>query len=106
MPLEISRWQHIADQVNAERPIGVPPMRVIPSPLIMVAVLDAISAGKLPRLERIKGLFRDTIHPNVLGAHLISLAHLVLMYGVDPWILTSSLGGLDVPDPATADWMK
>lgn len=106
MPLEMSRWQDIADQVNAERPTGSPPMRVIPGPLIMVAVLDAIAAGKAPGLERIEDLFRDMIHPNDQGAYLISLAHLAVIYGVDPRTLTSGLGGFDVPDPATADWMK
>ncbi|MBM3605791.1 MAG: hypothetical protein FJX25_13905 [Alphaproteobacteria bacterium] len=106
LPLEMERWQAIADQVNAERPAGSPPMRVIPGPLIMAAVHDAIAAGQAPGLEGIEDLFGDTIHPNAWGAYLISLAHLAVIYGFDPRDLAVELAGLEVPAPETADWMK
>lgn len=106
LPLEMAKWQAIADQVNAERPAGSPPMRVIPGPLIMAAVYDAIATDQAPGLRRIEDLFSDTIHLNPQGAYLISLAHLAVIYGVDPRNLTSGLGGIATPAPATADWMK
>lgn len=106
MPLEMARWQKIADQVNKERPVGSPPVRVIPGPLIMAAAYDAIAEGKAPGLRRIEDLFIDNIHPNQKGAYLISLAHLAVIYGIDPRAMNSSLGDVEVPDPDTAEWMK
>lgn len=106
LPLEMNLWQDIVDHVNANRPDGSPPMRVIPGPLIMAAVHDAIGAGKAPGLERIEDLFSDTIHLNAQGAYLIALAHLAVIYGYDPRDLPSGLARLEVPAPATAAWMK
>ncbi|MEI4264213.1 hypothetical protein [Roseovarius sp. D0-M9] len=106
MPLEMARWQGIADHVNVNRPNGSPPMRVIPGPLIMAAVHDAIDSGKAPGLDRIEDLFLDTIHLNGQGAYLIALAHLAVIYGYDPRDLPSGRGRVEVPAPATAVWMK
>lgn len=106
LPLEMAQWQAIADQVNAQRPAGSPVMRVIPGPLIMAAVYDAIAADQAPGLSRIEDLFTDMIHLNPQGAYLIALAHLAVIYGTDPRKLTSGLGGIATPAPATADWMK
>ncbi len=106
LPLEMDRWQAIADHVNANRPDGAPPMRVIPGPLIMAAVQDAIDAGQAPGLGRIEDLFSDTIHLNAQGAYLIALAHLAVIYGYDPRDLPDGLARLEVPAPATAAWMK
>lgn len=106
MPLEMTLWQDIADQVNEERPAGSPPMRVIPGPLIMTAVYDAIVAGSAPEIEKFEDLFIDMVHPNYQGAYLIALAHLAVIYGTDPRTSISGLGGVEVPHPATAEWMK
>lgn len=106
LPLEMAQWQQIADHVNTARPSGAPPLRVIPGPLIMAAVYDAIAAGTAPDLTKIDDLFSDMIHLNHQGAYLISLAHLAVIYNVDPRKLTSGLGGIRTPSPATAAWMK
>jgi len=106
LPLEMERWQAIADHVNMHRPNGSPPMRVIPGPLVMAAAHDAIAAKQAPGLDRIEDLFSDTIHLNAQGAYLISLAHLAVIYGQDPRGLPSGLGRLAVPHVETADWMK
>ena len=106
LPLEMAQWQQIADHVNAARPNGAPAMRVIPGPLIMAAVYDAIATGTAPDLTKIDDLFSDKIHLNPQGAYLIALAHLAVIYGVDPRDLSGGLGGIAVPSPATAAWMK
>jgi hypothetical protein len=106
LPLEMERWQVIADQVNANRPIGSPPMRVIPGPLIMAAAYDAIISGQAPGLNKIEDLFSDTIHLNAQGSYLISLGHLAVIYKFDPRNLLGVLAGFEMPAPATADWMK
>lgn len=106
LELEMASWQDVADQVNANRPAGSPPMRVIPGPLIMAAVLDAIAAGTAPGLTQIQDLFEDTIHPNAKGAFLIALAHYAVIYGRDPRQIPNLRGGPGWPTAEQADWMK
>ncbi|WP_137109960.1 hypothetical protein [Rhodobacter sp. SY28-1] len=106
LDLEMGSWQDVADQVNAARPAGSPPMRVIPGPKIIAAVLDAIAAGTAPGLTSIQDLFEDTIHPNAKGAFLIALAHFGVIYGRDPRTLPNLRGELGWPTAEQADWMK
>lgn len=106
LPLEMARWQQIADHVNANRPEGSPPMRVIPGPLIMAAVYDAIAAGEAPGLSRIEELFSDNIHINETGAYLIALAHFGVIYNRDPRMVPARVGGMGPQDAATAEWMQ
>ena len=106
LDLEMGSWQEVADQVNAARPEGSPPMRVIPGPKIMAAVLDAIAAGTAPGLTSIQDLFEDTIHPNAKGGFLIALAHYAVIYGRDPRTLPNLRGEPGWPTAEQADWMK
>lgn len=106
LPLEMERWQSIADHVNAHRPDGSPAMRVIPGPLVMAAAYDAIAAGEAPGISAIEDLFEDNIHVNDAGAYLIALAHFAVLYGVDPRTLKGGTGGMGPRDPATAGWMR
>lgn len=106
LELEMARWEQVADYVNANRPAGSPPMRIIPGPLIMAAAYDGIAAGQAPGLRRIEDLFADTIHVNDLGAYLIALAHYAVIYGRDPRGLPANVGLAQSPSQATADWMQ
>lgn len=106
LPREMAQWQGIADHVNARRPAGAPQMRVIPGPLLMTAVADAVAAGQAPGLRRIEDLFSDTIHLNAWGSYLIALAHLAVIYGQDPRALPDRLAGAEVPPAQTAAWMR
>ena len=104
LPLEAERWQAIVDHVNAHLPEGAPPMRLIPGPQIMAATSEAIAAGQAPGLARIEDLFSDTIHLNDAGAYLIALAHLSVIYGMDPRDLPL-LPARSAPAEDTARWM-
>lgn len=106
LPLEMARWQSIADHVNANRPAAAPPMRLIPGPLIMAAAHDAIAAGTAPGLRSMADLFTDAIHLNAAGSYLIALAHLAVIYGQDPREVPDRLGRTEVPPPPTAAWMR
>lgn len=106
LDLEMASWQGIADEVNANRPAGSPPMRVIPGPKIMAAVYDAIAAGTAPGLTRMQDLYEDTIHPNATGGYLIALAHYAVIYGRDPRELPNLRGEPGWPTAEQADWMK
>lgn len=106
LPLEMARWQAILDHVNTHRPEGAAAMQMIPGPLIMAAVYDAIAAGQAPGLSRIEDLFSDTIHLNDAGAYLIALAHLAVIYGQDPRDVSDRLSRQGAPAPETAAWMR
>lgn len=106
LPLELARWAQIVDHVNANRPTGSPPMRLIPGPLIFAAVHDEIAAGTAPHLTNISQLFSDNIHVNDDGAYLISLAHFAVIYGRDPRELPEKAGKPQALHPETAQWMK
>lgn len=106
LDLEMASWQDVADQVNAGRPAGSPPMRVIPGPKIMAAVYDAIKAGTAPGLTQMQDLYEDTIHPNAKGGYLIALAHYAVIYGRDPRTLPNLRGEPGWPTAEQADWMK
>ena len=84
LDLEAPRWQEILDHVNAHRPEGVPPMRLVPANRVMAAVHDAIAAGDLPGLGGIEALFSDDIHLSEVGAWLVALTHHAVIHRADP----------------------
>lgn len=106
LELEMGSWQEVADHVNRNRISGSPPMRVIPGPMIMAAVYDAIAAQTAPGLEAMADLFADNIHVNDLGAFLIALAHFAVIYGRDPRSIPDLRGEARWPRGEQADWMK
>jgi hypothetical protein len=106
LELEMGSWQETADQVNATRPEGSPPMRVIPGPKIMAAVFDAIAAGTAPGLAEMQDLFEDKIHVNAKGAFLIALAHFAVIYGRDPRTVPALRGEPGWPNAEQQAWMK
>ena len=103
---EQARWEEIRDHVNTERPDGMPEMRMIPGPPIMLALMDAIEADAAPGLTDIRDIFHDNIHVNDLGAYLMALAHYAVIYGRDPQEVPLALGRTPVPEPELAHWMQ
>jgi hypothetical protein len=106
MDLEMEGWQSILDHVNENRVAGAPPMRMIPGPLLMAAVYDAIGRGEVPGITDISDLFSDDIHLNDLGAYYIALAHYAVIFNRDPRGLPNRLGMANSPSRALADWMQ
>ena len=106
LDLEMASWQAVADRVNAGRPQGSPPMRVIPGPKLMAAVHDAIKAGSAPGLSDMKDLFEDDIHINAKGAYMIAVAHFAVIYGRDPREIPDLRGAAGWPSAQEQGWMK
>ncbi len=106
LEVEQARWLEIRDHVNANRPTGMPEMVMVPGPRIMAALYDAIAAGHAPGLGDISDLFEDDIHVNEIGAYVMALAHLAVIYGLDPRDVPMGLGRVAVPDPALARWLQ
>lgn len=98
---EMLGWEEIRHHVNANRPDGAPPMRLIPAIAVMAAIDDAIAAGEGP-MTAIDGMFRDAIHPSDLGAWMVALTHFAVIYGRDPRGLTRPAG----VTPEVAQWVE
>jgi len=92
MPLELARWEAITDRVNASLPEGAPPAPLIPGPLVMKAMADAVAEGRVPGISKMSDLFLDEIHITENGAYLIALAHYAVIYGRDPRELPDRIG--------------
>lgn len=84
-------WQDLVAGMNAGRPEGAPPVRLVPAGQAMGLMADAISAGQVPGLTSIEGLFRDDIHPNDKGLYLVAMVHLAAITGEDPQGLPARL---------------
>lgn len=92
MPLELARWERITDHVNANLPEGAPPVPMIPGPLVMKAMAEAVAEGRAPGMAGMEDLFLDDIHINETGAYLVALAHYAVIYGRDPRELPDRIG--------------
>jgi len=88
---ELAQWEAIRAHVNAQRPEGAAPMRMIPVIAVMAALYDRIEAGTAP-LTDIRTLFADDIHPSPLGAWITALAHYAVIYRRNPAGLTRPAG--------------
>jgi hypothetical protein len=106
LDLEMVGWEKIVTSVNERRPAGSPAMTMIPGPLIMAALYDAVQAGTVPGIARIEDVFSDNIHINSVGAFMIALAHYAVIYRRDPRELPARLGTASAGSQATVDWMK
>ncbi|CRL15541.1 hypothetical protein [Phaeobacter italicus] len=67
------------------------PAYLIPAGQVMAAVVRAIEAGEIPGLSRREDVFaitpdgaQDQIHINDLGAYIVALTHLSVLYHVNP----------------------
>jgi len=106
LEVEQARWLAIQDHVNANRPTGMPEVVMVPGPRIMAALYDAIAAGHAPGLDDIADLFEDDIHVNDTGAYVMALAHLAVIYGIDPRDVPLRLGRMPVPEAPLARWLQ
>jgi len=106
MDLEMEGWQNILDYVNANRISGSPPMRMIPGPLLMAELYDAIERDEVPSLSDIRDIFSDDIHLNDLGAYYIALAHYAVIFNRDPRGLPNRLGMATSPSRELVTWMQ
>lgn len=97
---DLPLWQGIVDQVNAARPPGTPPMRLIPAGLGMVRLDEAVRRGEVPGADSIRDFLRDDIHPNDAGFYYVAMIHYAALTGRSPVGLPARLMGRDGPYPA------
>jgi len=98
---EAAAWEEIRAHLDARRPPGALPVRMVPAIAVMAALFDEIAAGRAP-IGDIRALFVDDIHPNALGAWLVALVHFAVIYRRNPAGLTRPEG----ISPAVARWYE
>jgi hypothetical protein len=110
LDFERSRWEGIADAVNAQSS-GAVQMRIVPGGQAMGELYDEIAAGRVPGVSHIKDVFEDDIHLNDYGMYFIALVQYATIYGKSPVGLTTSLDTkwgqpYQTPSAATAQKMQ
>ena len=74
-------WEGIIDSVNAARPQGTPPMRLIPAGQAMARLAEEIDAGRVPEVASIREFFADDLHPNHRGWQFVALVQAAAISG-------------------------
>ena len=91
---------------------GTGTVHVIPAGRVMAALVRRVEGqGGVPGMTSRADLFTDTIHINDLGAYLVALVHLAVLYQVNPVGLPHTLIRADgspatPPDPELARLMQ
>lgn len=87
-------WQAFVDAVNADDRTGpdAPPARLIPLARGLVALDEAIHAGRVPGLDDLDQLFRDDHRLNERGTYFAALLVHAFVSGSDPTGLPVWLG--------------
>ncbi len=88
---DLPLWESLAGAANAARPAGAAPVRLIPAGQAMGLAADAIAAGTVPGMTKIRDLFADDLHPNGKGRYLVAMVHLATITGKSPEGLPAKL---------------
>lgn len=104
-------WEKMQDHANAKRPIGAPPVYLIPGHKMMARFHDDIPKGKVPGITQLNQLFSDQIHPNELGAYAIAMMHYACIYNKSPLGLAHNLlpnanASVKIPSKEFAEYVQ
>lgn len=104
-------WERMQDHANAKRPIGAPPVHLIPGHKMMARFHDDIPKGKVPGITQLNQLFSDQIHPNELGAYVIAMIHYACIYNKSPLglphdLLPSANASVQKPSKEFAEYVQ
>jgi hypothetical protein len=76
------RWEAIVDGIERARP--GPTIDIIPGGQAFARLYDAIHAGEVPGVSSEAALFRDAIHPNLLGRYFVALVSFAAVFRRSP----------------------
>ncbi|MFC3614319.1 hypothetical protein ACFORG_11150 [Lutimaribacter marinistellae] len=108
---DLDTWHGVLDSVNAQRPHGAEPMRLIPAAQALALLAGEIRAGSVPGIRGIDALFSDDIHPNDLGFYFLTMVQYATVTGESPEGLPRRLqdrwgGRYAAPNPAQAQALQ
>lgn len=98
-------WHALQDYANDHRPVGCPPVYIIPGNRMMAQLYDDIQAGIVPGINSIADIFTDGVHLNSLGAYMVTMIHYACIFNKSPVGLSPTLGPVSVP-PAFAQYVQ
>ena len=104
-------WEEMQDYANANRPVGAPPVYLIPGHRMMARIYDDIQLNLVPGITNINQFFSDNIHTNSLGDYAIAMIHYACIFNQSPVGLTNDLmpnppAGFQMPTPALAAYLQ
>lgn len=111
LDIQGAEFERMQDYANANRPIGAPPVYIIPGHKVMAKLYDDILQNLVPGISNIDAFFSDTIHPNDLGAYLVTLVHYACIFNKSPVGLPANLfpipsARLAAPSPELALYLQ
>ncbi|MDI1235471.1 MAG: T9SS type A sorting domain-containing protein [bacterium] len=106
-----AEFERMQDYANLNRPIGAPPVYIIPGHKLMARIYDDIQLSLVPGITNINELFIDNIHTNSLGNYAIAMIHYACMFNKSPVGLTNDLMpnppvGFQIPSTALALYLQ
>lgn len=104
-------FERMQDYANVNRPIGAPPVYIIPGHKMMARIYDDIQLNLVPGITNINQFFSDNIHTNSLGDYAIAMIHYACIFNENPVGLTNDLmpnppAGFQTPSPALALYLQ
>jgi len=100
-------WIRMQDNANVNRPSGAPPVYIIPGNRMMARFYDDVKVGKVPTITNMNQILPDGVHPNHIGAYMVSLIHYTCIFGKSPVGLSNQLhSGAPAIDPLLAAYIQ
>lgn len=111
LDIQGAEFERMQDYANLNRPVGAPPVYIIPGHKMMARLFDDIQLGLVPGITNINQFFSDNIHTNELGAYAISMIHYACIFKKSPVGLPNNLlpnapGGTLIPSLAQATYLQ
>lgn len=111
LDIQGTEWERMQDHANDRRPVGAPPVYLIPGHTMMARLYDDIALGLVPGITSIHQFFSDAIHTNELGAYAIALIHYACIFNRSPVGLPANLipdapAGTPVPSAELAAYLQ
>lgn len=106
-----AEFERMQDYANLNRPVGSPPVYIIPGHKMMARLYDDIQLGLVPEISSIKQFFSDNIHINELGAYASSMIHYACIFNKNPTGLPNNLipnapSNTPIPSQALANYLQ
>jgi Secretion system C-terminal sorting domain len=87
----VNGWQAMQDYANDNRMSGCPPVYIIPGNRMMARFYDDVEANLVPTITHVNQLFTDGVHPNNIGAYMITMIHYACIFGQSPVGLSNNI---------------
>ena len=99
-------WQAMQDYANDNRINGAPVVYAIPGNRMMARFYDDVEANLVPTITHVNQIFSDGVHPNGIGAYMVTMIHYACIFGQSPVGISNNLHVDITIDPALATYIQ